>query len=163
MIRKIASYVLLTVIAVSSGLLQFGFHLCHEDGLHLFDHNCKNKEKSFSISHNSEPSTKAIKRCCSRFQKKNVEAQSTPIDGEVAEDCCTEDFIYFVNPFPHKLMTLQINGSANSNPVDFCGVMSTSIVDANADKVSHYCKRDSIPILGINSNDYCRFLVVWRI
>ena len=161
MMRKVATVVFLAVIAVSSGLMQFGFHLCNEDGLHLFEHNCKSNGHAIesSISPSSKP--KSLKNCCSNLKKfRNASCEKAGFTS-ISEKCCTEDFVYFVNPLPEKFTTLQLNSTVffetqlENSSENFCKQEIYNTIK--------YFERDFIPIHGYSSTDYRRFLRSWSI
>lgn len=159
--RKVATVVFLTVIAVSSGLMQFGFHLCNEDGLHLFEHNCKSKGIAIASLKNPINKPNSLKNCCSNLKKFRTTSCEKGRITSISEKCCTEDFVYFVNPLPEKFATLQFN-----SPIFFETLLKNSSEEFNIQDIystNNYFESDFIPIHGYSSPDYRRFLRSWSI
>ena len=164
MIRKLATYLLLFVITFSVGFLQFGYHLCNEDGLHLFDHDCITNHQNNRNSNNKNINT--VSNCCANLEKVKANQQnsiqSTHCDVLYSEDCCIKEFFFFVNPLPEKIQKCNV-------PMPQISPKFVDIFDPNS---TNYCIQkqreisygiDKIPINIHTSIENCSILRTWII
>ncbi len=158
MVRKFATFLLMAVIVLSSGIMQFGYHLCYQDGLHIFNHDCE------QIQHKDSKGAPAnAKDCCKRSHQ--VPAQKSlnlNADKTLVEDCCTHEFFFFVNPLPEKLITVVVPVPTPIE-LDCSAFIKNTITAPIAISTNHIRFKRKIPLLGINAHDYCRNLHVWLI
>lgn len=158
MVRKFANYLLMAVIVLSSGIMQFGYHLCYQDGLHIFNHDCK------QIQHKDSKGAQAnAKDCCKRsHQVPTQKSLNLNSDKTLVEDCCTSEFFFFVNPLPEKLATV-IVPVPTPMKLDFSAFSKRETSVPLAVPTNHISFHKKIPLLGKNAQDYCRNLHVWLI
>ncbi len=164
MIRKIAIYLLMFVITFSVGFLQFGYHLCNEDGLHLFDHDCISNHQNNRNSVNRKLTTTS--NCCSKLNKStNTKLNLTkPNHSDIlySDDCCSKEFFFFVNPLPEKLQ--KCNVPLPQLSPELLGVLLTNSSYHNNQqqfKIPNHIEK--IPIKIHTSIENCSLLRTWII
>jgi hypothetical protein len=166
MIRKLATYLLLFVITFSVGILQFGYHLCNEDGLHLFDHNCITKHENKNISNNKNP--KKASNCCANLEKESINKQQyskTPSQSDLlfSDDCCIKEFFFFVNPLPEKIQKCNLP-VPNLSQGSLCGGLVNNLAFLNSQQCFKCTFRiEKIPIKIHTSIENCSLLRTWII
>ncbi len=166
MIRKFATYLLLLVISFSVGFLQFGYHLCYQDGLHLFNHDCHTDHQAAVFTVNK--SSSSVKRCCVNINhsltdnKEGYHREPKKNKFQITDDCCIKEFFFFVNPLPEKLQTVVLPQPDQLEVLlDVAFNESINIYRAAYKKLNNI--NASIPILRKTSNEYCRYLNTWLI
>ncbi len=158
MVRKVANYLLMAVIVLSSGIMQFGYHLCYQDGLHIFNHDCEQiQHKDSKVNQSSE------RNCCQGLQPDPKKTScNLNTDKTQVEDCCTHEFFFFVNPLPEKLATVVVPVPTPIE-LDCSAFIKDTIITPIAISTNHIRFNRKIPRLGNNAHDYCRNLQVWLI
>jgi len=107
--RKFMSVITMILVLLSSGAAQMAYHICDEDGVHIWADDCATE-----VSENEQPKD----NCCS---KKNVCETSH----KIAVACCTEAYFFSLLPLPVSLIKFKLEKTI---PWDFPAWIGLSYV-----------------------------------
>jgi hypothetical protein len=93
--RKFMSVFTMILVLLSSGAAQMAYHICEEDGAHLWEDGCHTEAETHPTEKHS---------CCSSEPEKAVEEHN----------CCTEAYFFSLSPLPVTPSKFKLESAAQS-------------------------------------------------
>lgn len=79
--RKYMSFITMILVLLSSGAAQMAYHVCEEDGTHIWSNDCNESSTELPLKKGN---------CCQKAASPQIEKNT----------CCTEAYLFALSPLP---------------------------------------------------------------